>query len=740
MARQESPAETETLSGTVERITYQNAQNGYTVFSLRTSDGRTTGVGYLPYLAEGDAVTLTGHYLVHPTYGQQFEAVSCEREMPSTAAAILRYLSSGAIRGVGPATARRMVERFGDRTLQILEESPTDLTCIKGISREKAEQIGEAYRKQFGVRDVMLLLARFRVSPEEALRIYRRLGNESTARLRENPYLLCCEEIAFTFDRVEEIAREFQIEPTDPVRLEAGMEFVLRHNLDNGHTCLPVEKWLEVSCRLLGCDAATAAQIGDRLAASMRVFRRTIDGADFVFLPQYLAAEEYIAGRLHAMLSRPPAADTATDVEIDAVERQLSFTFEAAQREAIRAALERGLLILTGPPGTGKTTTLNAIIRIFENKNYSILLAAPTGRAAKRMTELTGYEAKTLHRLLEVEWGDADKPVFARNERNPLECDVLIVDETSMVDCAVFENLLRALRLSARLILVGDADQLPSVGAGNVLHDLLESGAIPAVRLHKIFRQAMESTIIRNAHAIIGGEMPELDRKDSDFFMLDLQNPVAAAKTVVDLCVRRLPEAYGFSPHTDIQVLCPSKKLELGAVNLNNLLQERLNPPGEKTPQVAYKGFFLRPGDKVMQVRNNYDILWERDNGETGSGVYNGDIGTLTEIDARADVIRVRFDDRVASYPGETRSQLELAYAVTVHKSQGSEFDCVVLPLLDVPAPLRYRNLLYTAVTRAKKLLIVVGSRGVLAAMVENGRKTLRYTGLRSFLQASVDV
>ena len=729
----------EQLQGTIERITYRNSQNGYTVFSLRAAAERVTAVGFLPFLAEGDVVTLQGRYVVHPTYGQQFEAESCEREMPSNAASILRYLSSGAIRGVGPATARRIVERFGDRSLEIMEQSPMALSKIRGISREKAILIGEEYKKQFGVRDVMLLLSQFHVTPEEALAIYKAFGTNATKLIRENPYALCRTQIGFSFDRAEEVARYFNIDQNDPIRLEAGMEYILRHNLGNGHTCLPVDKWFTVSCQLLGCDRHTAADICGILTEGLRVRIRNMGGVDYAFLPDLYASEEYIASRLTAMLRRKEIGFFASELEIDWVENKLSFRFETMQRQAIKEALERGLLVLTGGPGTGKSTTLRAIIQIFEEKNRKILLAAPTGRAAKRMSELTGYEAKTLHRLLEVEWGEGDKPMFARDERNPLDCDVLIVDEMSMVDAVLFEHVLRAVRLSCRLILVGDADQLPSVGAGNVLHDILESGVVPCVCLKKVFRQAMESTIIRNAHAILCGETPDLDRKDSDFFMMDLTNPYVAAKTVVDLCTRRLPDAYGFSPFADIQVLCPSKKLELGSVNLNNLLQDKLNPQERATAQVSYKGLFLRVGDKVMQVKNNYDILWTKDNGETGSGVYNGDIGILEEIDFRSGVVKVRFDDRVASYPGETYAQLELAYAVTVHKSQGSEFDCVILPLLDVPKPLRYRNLLYTAVTRAKKLLIIVGSRGVVCAMVENGRKTLRYTGLKSFLEALND-
>ena len=475
----------------------------------------------------------------------------------------------------------------------------------------------------------------------------------------------------------------------------------------------------------------------DRLVVAHRLILKEMGERPFLFLPQWFEAEQYCAQRLAMMLRFPPERETAAEEDIDRVETEWGITYAAQQRQAIRAAVEKGLLILTGGPGTGKTTTLKAIIRLLEDRKLEISLAAPTGRAAKRMTELTGREAKTIHRLLEVSWGEDDRQSFQRDEKNPLDCDALIVDELSMVDAGLFENLLRSLRLGCRLILVGDSDQLPSVGAGNVLHDLLEADVLPTVRLTEVFRQAMESLIVTNAHDIVQGKYPVLDSKDNDFFLLSQPNPFLAARTVADLSASRLPKAYGFDPLSDIQVLCPSRKLEMGTVSLNNALQARLNPPEPKRAEMTRKGFTLRQGDRVMQIKNNYDIAWTKADGDAGSGVFNGDVGILESLDPLSGTLTVRFDDRLALYTGDEIDQLELAYAMTIHKSQGSEFPCVILPLLDIPPKLCYRNLLYTAVTRARQLLVIVGAGRVVTAMVDNDRRTRRYTALRPMLEAA---
>lgn len=722
------------LNGLVEKITYSNNQNGYTVCTVKSGKEHITVVGVMPFLAVGDNIKCTGHYTVHPVYGKQFSVEIFEKAAPKNIAAILRYLSSGIIRGVGPATAERIVEKFGADALDTIQNHPEDLALIRGISLEKAINISEEYKKQFGIRDLMLLLAPYEVSMEYCIKIYQVLGTDAGEKIKENPYVLCRNEIGFPFERVEKIAFDFGISPDNELRISSGIEYILRKNLLNGHTCLPRNKLIPVAVNLLESDEYRIDNICDKMIEKLIIRTKTVNDTDFLVLPEYYNAEEYIAARLIAGKNYIGSAAQIDELEIDYVENKLGIKFEQLQRTAIKNAFNNGIFILTGGPGTGKTTTLNAIIELFEQRDANIQLAAPTGRAAKRMTELTGREAKTIHRLLEVEWTSEDKQKFSRNERNPLECEVIIIDEASMIDSLLFESLLRALKISCRIILVGDTDQLPSVSAGNVLNDILASERYSSVCLKKVFRQAMQSTIIKNAHAIISGEPSDLSNKSSDFFMMHRDSAYNVCDTVLQLCETRLPEAYKLNQFTDIQVICPSRKAETGTVNLNNLLQATLNPRKENQPQLSYKGVYYRTGDKVMQIKNNYDLQWQRDNGEIGYGVYNGDVGYITLIDIKGGIIKVKFDDKTATYFAENIGELELAYAVTVHKSQGSEFECVILPLLDTPPQLLYRNLLYTAVTRAKKLLIVVGSENTYNKMAENNRKTLRYTLLKEFL------
>lgn len=722
------------ISGIIEKITYKNEQNGYTVCTLKVGREHITVVGILPFITVGDNVKFVGKFIVHAVYGEQFSAEYYETIAPKTVASILRYLSSGIIKGVGPATAERIVEKFGSDSLDVIQNTPEDLVVIKGISLEKALNISGEYKKQFGIRDLMLMLNPYQISMEKCINIYQRLGTNAPEKIKQNPYILCDDNIDLSFEKVETIAFDLGISQDNEMRLAAGIEYILRKNLLNGHTCLPRKKIILVAVSLLESDELRIEQICDKMIENLRLRSKTIKDEDFLILPEYYNAEEYIAARLFAAKKYVGSNNAVDELEIDYVENKLGIKFEALQRQAIRNAFTDGVFILTGGPGTGKTTTLNAIIELFEQRNASIQLAAPTGRAAKRMTELTGREAKTIHRLLEVEWTSEDKQSFARNEKNPLECDVLIIDEASMLDSLLFENLLHALRISTRIILVGDTDQLPSVSAGNVLNDILSSGVYSFVALKKVFRQAMESKIISNAHAIINGEASDLSNKNKDFFMMHRNSPVDVCDTVLELCESRLPDAYGFNPLTDIQVLCPSRKAQTGTVNINNLLQATLNPKKDGQPQLAYKGVYFRTGDKVMQIKNNYDLQWERDNGEIGFGIFNGDIGYISLIDIKGGIVKVRFDDRTATYYIDNIGELELAYAVTVHKSQGSEFDCVILPLFDTPSQLLYRNLLYTAVTRAKKLLIVVGLEDIYNKMAENDRKTLRYTLLKDFL------
>ncbi len=720
------------ISGIVEKITYKNSQNGYTVCTIKSGKDHITVVGILPFISIGDNVKFMGNYTVHSIYGEQFSAQMYETVAPKTIAAILRYLSSGIIKGVGPATAEKIVEKFGSDSLEIIQNTPENLTTIKGISLEKANNISREYKKQFGIRDLMLLLSPYQVSMEKCIKIFQFLGTKAADEIKKNPYILCSEKINLSFEKVESIAFEFGISHNDEMRLAAGLEYVLRSNLFNGHTCLPRKKLVSVTAKLLESDEMQIDIVCDKMIENLLLQTKTNSNDDFIFLPEYYNAEEYIAMRLFAAKKYIDSHSSIDELEIDYVENKLGLKFEELQRSSVRMAFENGVFILTGGPGTGKTTTLNAIIELFEQRGAVIQLAAPTGRAAKRMTELTGYEAKTIHRLLEVEWTADDKQTFARNEKNPLECDVIIVDEASMLDALLFENLLRALKVSTRIILVGDTDQLPSVSAGNVLNDILSSNCFASVSLKKVFRQALSSTIITNAHAIINGQTSDLSNKSSDFFMMHRDSVSMVCDTVLELCETRLPDAYGFNPVTDIQVLCPSRMGQAGTYNLNNLLQSTLNPKKTGGAQLSYKGVYFREGDKVMQIKNNYDLQWKRDNGDIGFGVFNGDVGCISLIDIKAGIVEVKFEDKTATYFLENIGELELAYAVTVHKSQGSEFECVILPLFDTPPQLRYRNLLYTAVTRAKKLLVVIGLESVYENMAQNDKKTLRYTYLKN--------
>ncbi len=723
------------ISGIIDKITFRNEANAYTVAVLKTKAEQIVVVGTLPFINEGDSVELSGEYTVHATYGEQFKVSSFTQKTPENAAAILRYLSSGAIKGVGPTTATRLVEKFGTDTLDIIQNHPEDMANLKGISLNKAMQINEEYKKQYGVRDIMLMLSKYNISPDKCVGIYRKFGAKAIEIIKANPYTLCEEGIDFSFELAEEIAADYDFDKNSELRVSAGLLYVLRKNLYNGHTCLPREKFVKVSCNLLSAKESVVEICCDRLVECFCLCSEEIDGREFLSLPEYHNAEEHIAARLCSVKRFINNAVTVDELEIENVERMLAIQFEALQKQAIREAFENGILVLTGGPGTGKTTTLNAIIKLFENRNLKIELAAPTGRAAKRMTELTGKDAKTIHRLLEVEWGENDKPYFNRNEKNPLECDVIIVDEASMIDTLLFDNLLKALRLSCRIILVGDSDQLPSISAGNVLGDILACDVFPAIRLNKVFRQASKSMIVTNAHAIINGDEAEFNTPNTDCFFMKRSDKFSSLETVLSLVCERLPSAYGVNSLTDIQVLCPSRMMDTGTLNLNNVLQANLNPFKKDKHQMAYRGVYFREGDKVMQIKNNYDIIFKKDNGETGSGVFNGDVGYITEIDIRGGILKVRYDDRVVTYFSEDLSQLELAYAITVHKSQGSEYDYVIIPLFDVPSRLVYRNLLYTAVTRAKKMLILVGDENIWNAMAENDKKTLRYTALQNFLK-----
>ena len=727
------------MEGSVENIVYHNDSNQYTVMELSSGDALVTVVGTFPYISVGEKLHLYGTWTAHATFGEQFKSEAFERSRPETTSAMLKYLSSGAVKGIGAATAGKISAAFGDDAIDVIENDPERLATIKGITLKKAREISGEMQRVNGIRDLMAFLGSFGVRPEDAVKVWKAYGADSVACIQEDPYRLCSDKIAVEFTVADKLAESLEYDRANVERVKAGVLYVLRHNLLNGHTCLPADKLCTAAAQMLGVSLEDAQAALYALCRDFEAVCENFSGRDFIFLPKQHRSEVYSADRIRMMLKYPPQSIVGIDREIEEIERSEGIEYAQLQKEAIRAALDKGLLILTGGPGTGKTTTLNAIIRILMEKGEQVFLAAPTGRAAKRMSELTGQEAKTIHRMLQVDWDENDNPVFQRNERNPLECDAVVIDELSMVDAYVFESVLRALPVGCRLILVGDSDQLPSVGAGNVIGDLIASGVFPTVQLSEIFRQSMESLIVTNAHRIVGGEMPVLNVRSSDFFFMPAEDARAVSELVLSLAVTRLPKSYGYSPVADIQVLCPGRKGEIGTIELNKRLRERINPQAKDKPQVSVNGALFRVGDKVMQVKNNYDLPWSRPDGTSGEGVYNGDMGIVTDIDRAAGCMRVLVDDREVLYDFEhAAAELELAYAVTVHKSQGNEFTAVIMPVFPGAPQLSYRNLLYTGITRAKKLLILVGRRSAVADMVANDRKTRRFSGLMRFLTEKV--
>ena len=713
----------ENLAGRVEEIVYRNPDNGYTVLQLNTGEANGDGetvAGEMPPISEGEEAVFRGQWTMHPRFGRQFKAVQVTVTLPKDASGILQYLSGGIIKGIGPSTATKIVEAFGAESLQVIEKEPERLAELKGISRSMAKKISREYKNQFASRQALEALAGMGFTQGEAFKAFSFFGPEAPEILAENPYafVITGNDQGIPFERAQEIAEELPQAPDPSYRDQAAVIYVVQYNLKNGHTCLPRRKVIQ-----------TAVQ-------------EQMDGQPFLFLPHIYEAEQGIGQRIRVMTQYPPRECEIFTSEILAYEGANGIELDEKQRRAIEIATQKGLLILTGGPGTGKTTTVKGIIAMMKNRGLRVALAAPTGRAAQRMTELTGSEAKTIHRLLETERRDGEpEPTFVHNLRNPLDLDAVIVDELSMVDVLLFSALLDALPLHCRLILVGDVDQLPPVGAGNVLSDLIAGGRIDVISLDKVFRQAQKSRIVTNAHRVVAGKMPELDcnTSDSDFFFLNTASVYAVPRKVVELVTRRIPAGYGMDSIKDIQVLCPSRKGAAGTAYLNAQLQAALNPPDKHKAELVTMGRTLREGDRVMQIKNNYDVPWFKKNGDSGAGVFNGDIGILTRIDRGQDILNVRFDDREAMYSLQNADQLDLAYAMTVHKSQGSEFSAVVMPTIGASPKLCYRNLFYTALTRAKSLLILVGTRESIQAMVENDKKMLRYSGLVHFLSVDND-
>ena len=721
------------LDGTVHSLIFQNAENGYTVLRLVTEEGELhTVVGCIPCVAPGEHLTVNGVWETHPQHGEQLKAMELERRLPEDADEIFNYLSSGVCKGVGPATARAIVDRFGEQTLDVLEQEPGKLTCLRGVTEKKAQQIGESFRQQMGLRRLMAFLAQYELSPVLAILLRKLYGDAALDAVRANPYLLSADECGIPFSATDEIAMSLGIAADSDERLQAAVIFELNHNEGNGHVFLPRDKLITATVQLLNCGQDLVEKALDDLCTRGAVVQEQVANVTACYLRRLWAAEVSAVARLRALLSADADQGRQVDKVIAEIEKAQGITYADQQRQAVALAARTGVLILTGGPGTGKTTTVRGIVALFQRMGLDVMLAAPTGRAAKRMSELCGgLEAQTIHRLLGVTWNESTREAsFTKCEKEPLEADAVIVDEMSMVDVSLFAALLRALRHGTRLVLVGDADQLPSVGAGNVFSDLIRSKTVETVFLREVFRQAEQSAIIRNAHAVNLGQPPRFVNDQNDFFFMCRRSADRAVSTVVELCKTRLPEKMGV-PVDQIQVLSPTRKGESGTENLNRLLQSALNPPAPDKHQRQWGEKVFREGDRIMQTRNDYDVVWERSDGIVGTGIFNGDVGRVVQIDPSGEWLQLNFDDRISTYTADQLSEIDLAYAMTVHKAQGSEYRVVILAAMPAASALMVRGVLYTALTRARELLIVVGDDSAVSAMAENDRRQRRYSGLK---------
>ncbi len=726
------------LSGSVEDVIYKNADNGYTVINLGCDEGLIAVVGNLGDVNEGERLSLRGGWITSPKYGRQFKAAMCERSMPETESEISAYLGSGVIKGLGPAIAKKIVKQFGTEALDIIDNDCMQLTVIKGITSDKALYISNEYHKITGVNEVIKFLGEYNFGPAHAISVWSAFEHDSIKQIKTNPYILCTSGIDIDFRSVDRMAADLGFDAENSDRVRAGIVYVLHENANAGHTCLPTEKLRESVCDNLGIERRQFESCLDDCEEKDWVVRITLGKREFVYLPEYYLAETYIAKKLAFMLRTSAQYEKDYSDEIRGVEFSENIQYEDLQRAAISACLTGSVFILTGGPGTGKTTTLNGVIKILKAQKKRILLCAPTGRAAKRMSDLTGEPARTIHRLLEVDFTAKGELKFKRNETNPLPADVVIADEMSMVDALLMCSLVRAIKPTSKFIMVGDSNQLPSVGAGNVLKDLIASHYIPSVELKEIFRQAAQSLIVTNAHRIVNGEFPVLDDRQNDFFFMNKSLESDIAGLVIQLAKQRLPDTYGFSPIDDIQVLCPTKMGMAGTKELNKQLQSALNPPSQNKAELKLFDVIFRTGDKVMQTKNDYDVLWTKNN-EKGSGIFNGDIGIIRSVDRFSQNVTIDFEGRVAIYTSEMLRRLEHAYAITIHKSQGSEYDAVIIPITAFTHNLLYRNLLYTGVTRAKKMIIVIGTKELVKTMVDNNRKMLRYSLLRPLLEKEMN-
>lgn len=720
------------INGIISSVIYLNDENGYAVVRMETDSGEmVTAVGCLPYIAPGEMISAEGSWVTHAQHGRQFKIVQSNRLLPTSADGIYEYLAGSTVKGIGPATAALIVDRFKEKSLDILEMHPEKLAEIKGISLTKAKDLSASFKKQAGVRRLTEFLCAYGIKPLVALKLYRAYGSAALETVHENPYIISASHIGASFAEADNLALELGIEGDSINRISAAVLFELQHNSGNGHCFIPRDKLIAATSQLISVPADLVSDAIDSLSENGGLVCDTVANLDVCYLAELYEAETYTAERLKSMAGLKTKSSANIERLITKLENLYDISYAPLQKQSIELALNNRILVITGGPGTGKTTILKDILSLYDELELETLLAAPTGRAAKRMSELTGREASTIHRLLGAKMAeDGQSVIFSKHEGDPLNCDALVLDECSMVDITLMSSLLKALKPGCRLVLVGDADQLPSVGPGNVFSDIIRSQTVPTVRLTEIFRQKGDSRIVRNAHMINRGEHPDFEANTGDFFRLRRLKGGTAVETIVELCARRLPENMKI-PSASIQVLSPTRKGETGTANLNKRLQAALNPPSESKKEKLFGEAVFRVGDRVIQIKNNYDTIWKTKGGVSGAGVYNGDIGTIAQIDPITETLTVDFEDKLATYSFEMLNELEHAWALTVHKSQGSEYRAVVLALSGDVQMLLTRGVLYTAVTRAKELLIMVGDDNIAHRMIDNNKQSRRYSALR---------